>query len=121
MTFFRDLTILASGTWFSVMLWVGGYTGLERGGDGCDRQLQFSVWDAPGYGDAGLIDKTSDVACHTFGGEGTGYRFEVTEGEMNGGCAITLLVTDLAKGSKRVVCAIRFARRVQMRSFGVFV
>lgn len=132
-----DMTPLTepTGTFYVAIQWDGGYAGLQRGGSRYDRQLQFSVWDAPGHGNAVLIDKASDVVCRTFGGEGTGvaceldyrwtvtstYRFEVTEEEMNGGSAITLHVTDLAKGSRRFVGTLRFARRAQMRRFGMFV
>lgn len=132
-----DMTPLTdpTGTYYAAIQWDGGYTGLQRGGDLYDRQLQFSVWDAPGFGDAELIDRASDVVCGTFGNEGTGvkcrldyrwtvgstYRFEITEEAMNGGSAITLHVTDLAKGSRRFVGTIRFARRARMRSFGMFV
>ena len=132
-----DMTPLTepTGTYYAAINWDGGYTGLQRGGFSYDRQLQFSVWDAPGYGDAELIDKASDVLCETFGNEGTGvvcelnypwtvgstYRFEVTEEEMHGGSAMTLHVTDLAAGSRRYVGTIRFARRAQMTSFSMFV
>ncbi|MCY4574670.1 MAG: DUF3472 domain-containing protein [Gemmatimonadetes bacterium] len=132
-----DMTPLTepTGTFYAAIQWDGGYTGLQRGGTRYDRQLQFSVWDAPGHGGAELIDKGSDVLCRTFGGEGTGvacelnypwivgatYRFEVTEEEMNGGSAMTLYVTDLAAGSRRYVGTIRFARRARMTSFAMFV
>ncbi|MDE2999616.1 MAG: DUF3472 domain-containing protein [Gemmatimonadota bacterium] len=132
-----DMTPLTepTGTYYAAIQWDGGYTGLQRGGDLYDRQLQFSVWDAPGFGDAKLIDRANDVMCRTFGNEGTGvkcrldyrwtvgstYRFEITEEEMNGGSAITLHVTDLATESRRFVGTLRFARRAQMRSFGMFV
>ena len=124
-----------SGTYYAAIQWDGGYTGLQRGGNRFDRQLQFSVWDAPGHGGAELVDKASDVLCRTFGGEGTGvacelnypwavestYRFEVTEEEMDGGSAMTLHVTDLATESRRFVGTIRFARRAAMTSFAFFV
>ena len=132
-----DMTPLTdpAGTYYAAIHWDGGYTGLQSGGDRFDRQLQFSVWNAPGYGDAELIDNASDVLCTPFGGEGTGincemhypwavgstYRFEVTEEEMNGGSAITLHVTDLASGHRRLVGTIRFARRANFTSFGMFV
>ena len=103
-----DLTPLTepTGTYYAAIQWDGGYTGLVRGGFRYDRQLQFSVWDAPGFGSAELIDKASDVVCRAFGAEGTGvacelnypwkvgsaYRFEITEEEMNGGSAMTLHV-----------------------------
>jgi uncharacterized protein YjdB len=132
-----DMTPLTepTGTYYAAIQWDGGYTGLQRGGSRYDRQLQFSVWDAPGYGDAELIDKASDVLCRTFGGEGTGvacelnypwtvgstYRFEVTEEEMRGGSAMTLHVNDLATGSRRFVGTIRFARRARLTSFAMFV
>ena len=132
-----DMTPLTepTGTYYAAIQWDGGYTGLQRGGSRYDRQLQFSVWDAPGYGGAELVNKEQDVQCRTFGGEGTGvacelnypwkvgstYRFEVTEEEMNGGSAITLHVTDLATRSRRYVGTIRFARRAEMTSFAMFV
>ena len=132
-----DLTPLSepTGTYYAAIQWDGGYTGLIRGGFRYDRQLQFSVWDAPGFGSAELIDKASDVVCRTFGAEGTGvacelnypwrvgsaYRFEITEEEMNGGSAMTLHVTDLATESSRFVGTIRFARRSRMNGFAMFV
>ena len=132
-----DMTPLAEppGTYFAAISWDGGYTGLQRGGDLYDRQLQFSVWDTPRHGDAELIDNASDVVCTAFGGEGTGvkcaldypwklgstYRFEVTAEEMNGGSAITLHVTDLAAGSRRFVGTIRFARSARFLGFAMFV
>ena len=132
-----DMTPLTepTGTYYVAIQWDGGYTGLQRGGSRYDRQLQFSVWDAPEYGDATLVDRASDVLCRTFGGEGTGvacelnypwttgstYRFEVTEEEMDGGSAITLHVTDLAAGHRRFVGTIRFARLARMTEFGTFV
>ena len=132
-----DMTPLTepAGTFYAAIQWDGGYAGLQREGRLYDRQLQFSIWDAPGYGDATLVDRASDVLCRTFGGEGRGvaceldypwttgstYRFEVTEEEMNGGSAITLHVTDLAAGNRRFVGTIRFARRAELTSFGMFV
>ena len=132
-----DMTPLTdpAGTYYAAIQWDGGYTGLQSGGSPFGRQLQFSIWNAPGYGDATLIDNASDVLCTPFGGEGTGincemhypwnvgstYRFEVTEEEMNGGSAITLHVTDLASGHRRFVGTIRFARRATFNSFGMFV
>ena len=132
-----DMTPLTdpAGTFYVAIHWDGGYTGLQSGGDRFDRQLQFSIWNAPGHGDAELIDNASDVLCTPFGGEGTGincemhypwsvgstYRFEVTEEEMGGGSAITLHVTDLGSGHRRFVGAIRFARRANFNSFGMFV
>ena len=132
-----DLTPLTepTGTYYAAIQWDGGYTGLIRGGFRYDRQLQFSVWDAPGFGSAELIDKASDVVCRTFGAEGTGvacelnypwrvgsaYRFEITEEEMNGGSAMTLHVTDLSTESSRYVGTIRFARRARMNGFAMFV
>ena len=113
----------------------GGYTGLQRGGDLYDRQLLFSVWDAPGRGGAQVIESGQDVVCDSFGGEGTGrkcrldypwrvgdtYRFEVTEAELDGGSAMTLHVTELATGDRRFVGTIRYAARARMSSYAVFV
>ena len=132
-----DMTPLTDpkGTYYAAIQWDGGYTGLQSGGTPFGRQLQFSVWNAPGYGDAELIANARDVLCTPFGGEGTGincelhypwnvgstYRFEVTEEEMNGGSAITLHVSDLAAGHRRFVGTIRFARRAKFTSLGMFV
>ena len=132
-----DMTPLTEpqGTYYAAIQWDRGYTGLQRGGSRYDRQLQFSVWDAPGYGAAALVDNASDVSCRTFGGEGTGvacelnypwavestYRFEVTEEEMNGGSAMTLHVTDLASDSRRFVATIHFARRANLTWSAFFV
>lgn len=132
-----DLTPLTAptGTYYAAIEWDGGYTGLQRGGFRYDRQLQFSVWDAPGFGSAELITKSDDVMCRTFGNEGTGvaceldypwsigstYRFEITEEEMQGGSAMTLHVTDLDTEIRRFVGTIRFARRARMNRFVMFV
>ena len=132
-----DITPLTEppGTYYAAIQWDGGYTGLARAGSRYDRQLQFSVWDAPGYGGAQLVERGEGVVCRTFGGEGTGqacaleyqwsvgstYRFEVTEEEMNGGSAMTLHVTDLATDQRRFVGTIRFARRARMNSLHMFV
>ena len=132
-----DMTPLAEppGTYYAAIQWDGGYTGLQRGGSHYDRQLQFSVWDAPGVGGAEVVERGEGVRCYTFGGEGTGqacnlnypwvvgstYRFEVTERELNGGSAMTLHVTDLASGMRRFVGTLRFARRARMNGFGMFV
>ena len=132
-----DVTPLTEphGTYYAVIQWDGGYTGLQRGGDRYDRQLQFSVWDAPGGGAAQVIESGDDVVCENFGGEGTGrkcalnypwrvgdtYRFEVTEAELDGGSAMTLHVTELATGDRRFVGTIRYAVRARLYYFGVFV
>ena len=132
-----DITPLTEppGTYYAAIQWDGGYTGLQRAGSRYDRQLQFSVWDAPGYGGAQLVERGEGVVCRTFGGEGTGqaceleypwsvgstYRFEVTEEEMNGGSAMTLHVTDLATDQRRFVGTLRFARRARMNSLHMFV
>ncbi len=133
-----DMTPLTepTGTYYGAISWDGGYAGLQRGGSRYDRQLQFSVWDAPGHGNAELIDKASDVLCRTFIQNqetgiaceldypwkvGSTYRFEVTEEEVRGGSAMTLHVSDLATESRRFVGTIRFARRARMTSFAMFM
>ena len=132
-----DITPLTDpqGTYYATIQWDGGYTGLQRAGSRYDRQLQFSMWNAPGFGDAQLVERGEGVVCRTFGGEGTGqaceleypwsvgstYRFEVTEQEMNGGSAMTLHVTDLAASQRRFVGTLRFARRARMHSLHMFV
>ena len=132
-----DITPLTEppGTFYAAIQWDGGYAGLQRAGSRYDRQLQFSVWDAPGSGDAQVVEQGEGVVCRPFGGEGTGraceleyrwrvgstYRFEVTEEEMTGGSAITLHVTDIDSDERRFVGTLRFARRARMRSFHMFV
>ena len=132
-----DLTPLAEpeGTYYAAIQWDGGYTGLQRAGSRYDRQLQFSVWDAPGVGGAEIIEVGEGTICTSFGGEGTGrkceleypwtvgstYRFEMTEAGRDGGSAITVHVTDLAAGTRRFVATLRFARRSNLTSFGMFV
>lgn len=132
-----DMTPLTdpTGTYYAAIQWDGGYTGLQRGGHLYDRQLQFSIWDTPGHGDAELVDRASDVVCEPFGGEGTGvkcalgfpwevgatYRFEITEEEMAGGSALTLHVIDVAAESRRFVGTIRYAARADLRWFAMFV
>ena len=132
-----DLTPLSepTGTYYAAIQWDGGYTGLQRGGSRYDYQLQFSVWDAPGGGDAQVVERGDGVMCRPFGGEGTGqacelnypwrvgvtYRFEVTVEDLNGGSAMTLHVTDLAAGRRRFVGTLRYAARANLRSFAMFV
>ena len=132
-----DITPLTEpqGTYYATIQWDGGYTGLQRGGSRYDRQLQFSMWNLPAFGDAQLVERGEGVVCRTFGGEGIGqaceleypwkvgstYRFEITEQELNGGSAMTLHVTDLANSQRRFVGTLRFTRRARMRSFHMFV
>ncbi len=132
-----DLTPLAEphGTYYAAIQWDGGYAGLQRGGTRYDRQLQFSVWDAPGGVDARLIRSGDGAVCSPFGGEGTGrkcelhypwrvgatYRFEVTEEELDGGSAMTLHVTDLATGERRFVGTLRYGARANTSAFAMFV
>ena len=123
------------GTYYAAIRWDGGYTGLQRAGTRYDRQLQFSVWDAPGGGDAQIVEAAADVVCTPFGGEGTGqkcelnypwsvgatYRFEVTEENLDGGSAITLHVTDLATDERRFVGTLRYAARANFTWMNMFV
>ena len=131
-----DLTPLSepTGTYYA-MYWDGGYTGLQRGGFRYDRQLQFSVWDIPGGGNAQVVERGDGLNCRRFGNEGTGqacemnypwrvggtYRFEVTEEDLNGGSAMTLHVTDLAADRRRFIGTLRYAARANLRSFATFV
>ena len=131
-----DLTPLTEpgGTYYAAIQWDGGYTGLQRAGSRYDRQLQFSVWDADGV-DARVIQRSEDVICSPFGGEGTGqkcelnypwrvgatYRFEVTEEELDGGSVMTLHVTDVAADQRRFVGALRYGRRANLSWMNMFV
>ena len=132
-----DLTPITEpgGTYYAAIVWDGGYAGLQRAGSRYDRQLQFSVWDAPGGGDAQVIERGEGVICRSFGGEGTGraceleygwrvgatYRFEVTEEDLGGGSAMTLHVTDLATLDRRFVGTLRYALRANLVMFAMFV
>ena len=123
------------GTYYAAIRWDGGYTGLQRAGTRYDRLLQFSVWDAPGGGDARVVETAADVVCTPFGGEGTGqkcelnypwnvgatYRFEVTEEDLDGGSAITLHVTDLGTDERRFVGTLRYAARADLTFLNMFV
>ena len=132
-----DLTPLTEpgGTYYAAMNWDGGYAGLQRAGSRFDRQLQFSVWDSPGAGDARVIERGEGVQCREFGGEGTGqacelnypwsvggtYRFELTETRLNGASALTLHVTALTSGERRFVGTLRYAEVAELRRFAMFV
>ena len=132
-----DLTPLAEpgGTFYAALNWDGGYAGLQRAGSRYDRQLQFSVWDSPGGGDAQVIERGEGVECRLFGGEGTGqacelnypwsvggtYRFELTEERLNGGSALSLHVTELATGERRFVGTLRYAAIADLRYVAMFV
>lgn len=132
-----DVTPLTEphGTFYAAIQWDGGYTGLQRGGSRYDRQLQFSVWDAPGGIDAQVVERGDGVICRPFGGEGTGqkcelnypwrvnatYRFEVTEEDSEGGSAMALYVTDLASEERRFVGTLRYGRRANLRGMHFFV
>ena len=132
-----DITPLTDpgGTYYAALRWDGGYAGLQRAGSRYDRQLQFSVWDIPGEGNARVIEPGEGVECRRFGGEGTGqacelnypwsigatYRFEVTEARSDGGSALTLHVTDLAIGERRFVGTLLYAAIADLHSIETFV
>ena len=132
-----DITPLTEpgGTYYAALRWDGGYAGLQRAGSRYDRQLQFSVWDIPGKGDARVIESGDGVDCRRFGSEGTGqacelnypwavgetYRFEVTEEPLNGGSAFSLHVTDLAISERRFVGTLRYAATANLHFFETFV
>ncbi len=132
-----DMTPLTDpvGTYYAAIQWDGGYTGLQRGGDLYDRQLLFSMWNAPGGLDAQVVEVADGVRCDPFGGEGTGqkcrmdypwiagytYRFEVTEKELSGGSAMTLYVTDVGAGERRFIGTLRDGSRATMRDFNMFI
>ena len=132
-----DMTPLAepAGTYYAAMNWDGGYVGLQRAGSRYDRQLQFSVWDAPDGGAARVVARGDDVVCSRFGGEGSGrkcelnypwragntYRFEVTEEALNGASLLTLHVTDLATRRRRFIGTLGYAGRADLHGFAMFV
>lgn len=120
---------------FAAVRWDGGYAGFQRVGSHYDRQLQFSVWNAPGGLDAQVIEPGEGLTCRPFSGEGTGqqcrmdypyhigftYRFEVTEKVLDGGSAMTLHVTDVNSGERRFIGTIRYGARARLHDFQVFV
>ena len=132
-----DLTPLSEPdkTFYAALAWDGGYAGLQRGGTRYDRQLQFSIWDVPGGGNAQVIEASEGLFCENLGNEGTGqacelnypwrigdtYRFEMTEMELNGGSAITLHVTDLSSESRQYIGTLRYADRARLEHFVAFV
>ena len=101
-------------TYYAAVEWRLGYAGLQRRGSHFDRQLQFSMWDAPGGQEATVADLGDGLTCDRFGHEGHGvqcrmeypwvvgqtYRFEVTEELEDGMSVIALQVTDLASGGE---------------------
>lgn len=120
----REITPLTepTGTYYAVMGWTGGYTGIARGGSMYDRQIQFSVWDLTG-GAALLIDSGTSK-CRPFGGEGTGiacentypwqinktYRFEMTTATVVAGRTdISMYFVDVASGFRLFLGTLRQA------------
>lgn len=107
-------------TFFAVLMWDGGYAGLQRTGDLFDRQVHFSIWDADGVA-AEVID-SGDSVCSDFGGEGTGkkcrfgypwvvggqYRFEMTVEPAADRTDVTLIFVDEVEDVRRQIGTLRY-------------
>jgi hypothetical protein len=105
-----------SGTYYASMLWLGGYTGIQRDGSLYRDQLQFSTWDNPSA-PARLVEAGPGLTCVAFGNEGSGqacrlqyswftehtYRFELDAVAVSNGRNVTLHVTDLSTGIRTFV------------------
>jgi hypothetical protein len=61
-------------TYYAGLVWNNGYMGLQRGGNGFNKHVHFSVWDPSGGGFADLVWADHDVVVERFGGEGTGWK-----------------------------------------------
>ena len=121
-------------SYYAAINWDGAYTGLQRGGY-FERSLIFCMFDPPGGRTTRIIRHAEDAFCTSFDHQGTGmechlnypwqvgtgYRFEVTEQEMDGGSAMTVHVTNLVTGERRFVATMLYGARPDLTSFASFV
>ncbi len=131
----REITPLTepTGTYYSVMNWNTGYTGIQRGGGNYDRQIQFSVWNQQGVA-ASIVDRGTSI-CQDFGHEGSGvmcantypwainktYRFEMTTATVVAGSTdITMYFVDVATGSRLFLATLRHAGVPDLTRVGSF-
>ena len=61
-------------TFYAALVWDTGYLGLQRSGDGYDKDVHAAVWDPPCGGYADLVWSDTDVVTARFGGEGMGWK-----------------------------------------------
>ena len=122
-------------SYYAAINWDGAYTGLQRGGHVFDRSLIFCMFDPPGGRKTRIIRQGEGAFCTSFDHQGsgkechlnypwqvgTGYRFEVTEQEMDGGSAMTVHVTNLVTGERRFVATLLYGARPDLTSFASFV
>ena len=114
-------------TYYAAIWWHRGYAGLQRGGSLFDRQLQFSLWDAPDGTPAEIVEAADGVICGRFGHEGSGvqcsagypwavgntYRFEMTQQLSGGVSLVSMHVTDLdGSGDRRFIGTLNAGRRL---------
>lgn len=127
----REITPLTepTGTYYAVIGWNAGYTGIQRGGTTFDRQIQFSAWNVNGV--ASSIVDAGTSKCQDFSHEGSGvmcantypwainktYRFEMTTATVVAGYTdITMYFVDVASGSRLFLATLRQAGALSMGS-----
>lgn len=120
----REVTPLTepAGTYYAVLNWNTGYTGIQRGGMYFDRQIQFSIWNQQGVA-ASIVDAGTSK-CESFGHEGDGvmcantypwainktYRFEMTTATVVAGTTdITMYFVDVETGTRLFLATLRHA------------
>jgi hypothetical protein len=118
----RDVTPLTdpTGTYYAVMQWDNGYTGIQRGGSNYDRQIQFSIWNYNGV-PSSIVDAGTSI-CQDFSHEGSGvmcsntypwiagntYRFEMTSVASSSSTTdITVYFIDVASGTRKFIATLR--------------
>lgn len=78
--------ISATGTYWCALEWDAGYMGLQRGGSGYVKHVQFSVWDPPSGGPTTVTYLNPNGRAAQFTGEGSGavtyYPFDWQEGAL---------------------------------------
>lgn len=131
----RDIMPLTepTGTYYAVLNWNTGYTGIQRGGGTYDRQIQFSVWNQQGV-PATIVNPGTSI-CQDFGHEGSGvmcantypwavnktYRFEMTTATVVAGSTdITMYFMDVASGSRLFLATLRHAGVPNMQGASSF-
>ena len=61
-------------TYYAALVWNNGYAGVQRGGDGYDKDVHFSLWDPSTGPTSQVVWHAPDVVVQRFGGEGTGWK-----------------------------------------------
>lgn len=131
----REITPLTepAGTYYAVMSWNSGYTGIQRGGMYYDRQIQFSIWNQQDT--AATIVNAGTSKCENFGHEGSGvmcantypwainktYRFEMTTATVVAGSTdITMYFIDVETGTRLFLATLRHAGTPNVGSISSF-